>query len=108
MMQKKYMGQTKKKLETRIKEHQRDIQDDNHTGSEFVDNFFQLGEHLPLWGETTVMENEDNLTKRLTKEPLSIHVESSRTINRMEGTAFSSLWDKLKCLKPVRSMMSDL
>ena len=96
---KKYIGQTKRKLETKIKEHQWDTLNDNNTGSAFVDHLLEPGEHSPLWGETAVIENEDNLTKWLTKEALSIHVERSRTINRMEGTAFSSLWDR--CLKPV-------
>ena len=91
---KKYIGQTRRKLATRISEHQRDIRNDNHAGSAFVDHLFEPGEHAPLWNEATVIANERNLTRRLTKEALSIHVERPRTINRMEGTAFSTLWDK--------------
>ena len=94
---KKYIGQTKRKLETRIKEHQRDIRQDNHAGSAFVDHIFEPGEHGPLWNKTSVIENENNLTRRLTKEALNIHIDRSNTINRMDGTAFSTLWDK--CLK---------
>ena len=95
---KKYIGQTRRKLETRVKEHQRDIRNGNDAGSAFVDHLFEPGEHAPLWKETSVLENESNYTRRLTKEALSIHMERSKTINRMEGSAFSTLWDK--CLKP--------
>ena len=94
---KKYIGQTGRKLEKRVKEHQRDIKNGNHIGSAFVDHVFEPGEHGPLWKETTVIENERHLTKRLTKKALNIHLNRGQTINRMEGTAFSTLWDK--CLK---------
>ena len=92
-----YIGQTRRKLKTRLKEHQRDVKYCNHNGSAFVDHLFEPGEHAPLWNETTVLENENNLTKRLTKEALRIHMKRNETINRMDGSAFSTLWDK--CLK---------
>ena len=89
-----YIGQTRRKLQTRIKQHQRDVKNCNHNGSAFVDHLFEPGEHAPLWNKTTVIENENNLTKRLTKEALQIHVKKNDTINRVDGTAFSPLWDQ--------------
>ena len=96
---KKYIGQTRRKLETRIKEHQRDIRNDNYAGSA-VNHLFEPGEHAPFWKEASVLENENNHTKRLTKEALNIHMERNITINRMEGTAFSTLWDRCLRAKP--------
>ena len=45
-----------------------------------------------IWKETTVLKNEYNLTKRLTKETLQICIKRNETINRMDSTAFSILW----------------
>ena len=89
-----YIGQTRRKLTTRVKEHQRDIRNSNHNGSAFVDHLFEPGDHAPLWNKATVLENENNLTKRLTKEALRIHTKRNVAINRMDGAAFSALWDK--------------
>ena len=47
----------------------------------------------PLWEKAKVADNEEHLTKRLTKEAMHIYIEKDRAINQMEGTAFSSLWD---------------
>ena len=90
---KKYIGQTGRKLKVRITEHKRDVRYDNRAGSAFVEHLYEQGDHAPMWDKAKVVDNEEHLTKRLTKEAMHIYLEKGRAINRMEGTAFSSLWD---------------
>ena len=77
----------------RISEHKRDVRYDNRGGSAFVEHLYEEGDHGPLWEKAKVLDNEEHLTKRLTKEAMHIYIQKDRAINRMEGTAFSSLWD---------------
>lgn len=90
---KKYIGQTGRKLKVRISEHKRDVRYDNRAGSAFVEHLYEEGDHGPLWEKAKVVDNEEHLTKRLTKEAMHIHMQKDCAINRMDGTAFSSLWD---------------
>jgi len=81
-----YVGQTKRKLETRIKEHQRDI--NKKTGTLSTISLHRQEEaHEFDWENVKILDKEQSYSKRLTSEMLHIKRQKS-PLNIQSDTIF--------------------
>ncbi|KYN28478.1 hypothetical protein ALC57_02090 [Trachymyrmex cornetzi] len=79
-----YVGQTKRKLSTRLKEHQSDIR--NNTGSPSVITDHRVTfDHNFKWDEAKILDNEASYGKRLVSEMIYIK-RQKHGINKMQDT----------------------
>ena len=104
-----YVGETGRKLKTRIEEHRKDFEKNSKEGvktrgsmittdryehaSAITDHMLQ-NNHLPNWEETSILGNESNRINRQIKE--AIHIRQNTTMNRDEGAyGLSHLYDEI-------------
>lgn len=79
-----YIGQTKRQLKTRIKEHNYSVSF-QHKKSVIFTNCLETG-HSFNWSTTKILDKEPNYFKRLTSEMVNIKIKEN-TINVMQDTA---------------------
>lgn len=78
------MGQTKRLLKTRIKEHRQHINKDTNQTSVIIEHKI-IFEHDFDWENVKILDEEPNLFKRLISE--AIHIEKQkRPINLQQDT----------------------
>ena len=83
-----YIGETKRALETRIKEHKATTR----RGEKVAIAEHAWGQHYSiLWEETSKLYQAKNTTLRI-KEALHIHLTDFQLINRDEGAAILECW----------------
>jgi len=81
-----YVGQTKRKMMTRIKEHQNNIKLDKSKHSVITEHILELG-HNFNWNNIKVLDTEPHYNKRLISEMLHIR-EQKKGINLHKDTEF--------------------
>ncbi|KYN20260.1 hypothetical protein ALC57_07164, partial [Trachymyrmex cornetzi] len=79
-----YVGQTKRKLSTRLKEHQSDIRKNTGSPSVITDHRITF-DHNFQWDSVRILDNEPSYGKRLVSE--MIHIKRQKHgINKMQDT----------------------
>jgi len=86
-----YIGETKRALETRIKEHKAATRRGETTKSAIAEHAWKE-HHVILWDETKVLDQAKNNTTLLIKEALYIRLSDTQLINRDEGVTISDCW----------------
>ena len=92
---KKYIGETGRTIEERIKEHQVDV--NNQKSAEKITGLSQhLGEskHTPIWKEVEIIATENNIAKRKFKESDAITQERKDNLlnKKEEKKVISDIW----------------
>ena len=99
-----YIGETKRALETRLREHQAATRCGELEKLAIAEHAWK-NDHQVLWSQTRVLDEARNTTSLLVKEALYIRrADSSRLVNRDEGLAISRSWSAI--IKPRPSMTS--
>ena len=88
-----YIGQTKRDLKSRIKEHQRAIKFQRPEKSALCQHSME-NDHLIDWSEVKILKVEHNYSKRLFTESLYIN-EKHEVLNRNVGLSFPAVFRKL-------------
>ena len=88
-----YIGETKRALETRIKEHKAATRRGETTKSAIEEHAWKE-HHVILWDETKVLDQAKNNTTLLIKEALYIRLLDTQLINRDEGVTISDCWQQ--------------
>ena len=83
-----YIGETKRALETRIKEHKTATRRGETMKSAIAEHAWKE-HHVILWDETKVLDQAKNNTALLIKEALYICLSDTQLINRDEGVTIS-------------------
>ena len=83
--------ETKRALETRIKEHKAATRRGETTKSAIAEHAWKE-HHVILWDETKVLDQAKNNTTLLIKEALYIRLSDTQLINRDEGVTISDCW----------------
>jgi len=94
-----YVGQTKRRLKTRIKEHCNNIKLDDSKHSVVSQHIVNYN-HSFNWNDAKILDSESNYNKRLISEMLHIK-EQSNGINLMKDTEF--LDESYYCLLDILS-----
>jgi len=97
-----YVGQTKRQLKTKVKEHRNNIKLDskNHT---VISEHIITKNHSFDWDKVKILDHETNYFKRLVSEMIHIK-EQKNSLNLMKDTellsmSYSDLLDKLATFK---------
>ena len=88
-----YVGQTGRKLQSRIKEHKRAV--DNKVKSNAIAKHFIEEAHSPAFENTKIVHVETNPSRRLALEGYTIAANHSRLTNISPPSAHMLLWAKL-------------
>ena len=86
-----YIGETKRALDTRIKEHRAATRRGETEKSAIAEHAWGQ-QHPILWEETSVLDQAKNNTTLLIKEALHIRLTNLELINRDEGVAIPECW----------------
>ena len=97
-----YIGETLRSLETRIKEHQKQVQDlsirakknQAITNSAIADHINQNKDHQIMFDSASLLEHESRYFHRKSKEGLYIQALKPE-INRDKGSELSPIWGPL-------------
>jgi len=81
-----YVGQTKRQLKTRIKEHYNNIRSDESKHSVITQHILNFN-HMFNWDDVGILDTESNYNKRLVSEMLHIK-EQKNGINSQRDTEF--------------------
>jgi len=81
-----YVGQTKRQLRTRVKEHRNNIKLDESKHSVISEHMLSCN-HSFDWNQVRILDTEPNYNKRLISEMLHIK-EQSNSINSQTDTEF--------------------
>ena len=92
---KKYIGETGRKIEERIKEHQADV--NNQKSVEEITGLSQHlreSRHTAIWNEVEIIAKENNLVKLKYKESVSITQEKKDNLlnKNEERNVISDIW----------------
>ena len=92
-----YIGETKRRLETRIKEHKDACQKGQIDKSAIAEHFCnESEEHRILWSEVEIVEGASNNFELLVKEALCIKsTPQDQCFNRDEGFDLPDVWTTL-------------
>jgi predicted GIY-YIG superfamily endonuclease len=86
-----YIGETKRMLETRLKEHMAATRRGEIDKSAMAEHVWSH-QHQPQWDETSILDQDNKHILRI-KEALHIMLANPQTlINRDQGTAISDCW----------------
>ena len=86
-----YIGEMKRALETRIKEHRAATRRGKTEKSAIAEHAWGQ-QHPILWEETSVLDQAKNNTTLLIKEALHIRLTDLELINRDEGVTIPECW----------------
>jgi len=89
-----YIGETKRPLETRLREHKAAMKRGEVLMSA-VAEYAWTNQHQPLWGSARVLDIAANKTILLIKEAMHIHMaksSSSSLMNRDRGIPIAGCW----------------
>ena len=86
-----YIGEMKRALETRIKEHRAATRQGETEKSAIAEHAWGQ-QHPILWEETSVLDQAKNNTTLLIKEALHILLTDLELINRDEGVTIPECW----------------
>jgi len=89
-----YIGETKRPLETRLREHKAAIKRGEVLMSAVAEHAW-TNQHQPLWGSARVLDIAANKTILLIKEAMHIHMaksSSSSLMNRDRGIPIADCW----------------
>ncbi|KYN12201.1 hypothetical protein ALC57_15633 [Trachymyrmex cornetzi] len=101
-----YVGQTKRRLGTRIKEHKSDIRRNTGSPSVITDHRVEF-DHNFKWDDVRILDNESSYNKRLLSE--MIHIKRQKHgINKMKDTeSLPDLYsDIIQSLSPANVFLS--
>ena len=91
----KYIGETKRALETRLKEHQAATRRGETEKSAIAEHAWSQ-HHQPLWEETRVLDRASHNTTLLIKEAIHISLrDSTELLNRDRGLDIDCCWKHL-------------
>ena len=88
-----YVGQTKRDLNSRLKEHQRVIKQQKPENSALCEHVI-LFDHVIDWANSRISKTESNFSKRLTAESWFI-LSRPKVINRSDGESFPIVYRSL-------------
>ena len=88
-----YVGQTKRDLNSRFKEHQRAIKQQKPENSASCEHVI-LFDHVIDWANSRILKTESNFYKRLTAESWFI-LSGPKVINRSDGESFPIVYHSL-------------
>ena len=88
-----YVGQTKRDLNSRLKEHQRAIKQQKPENSALCEHAI-LFDHVINWANSRILKTESNFSKRLTAESWFI-LSRPKAINRSDGESFPIVYRSL-------------
>ena len=88
-----YIGQTKRNLNTRLKEHQRAIKQQKPENSALCEHVIET-DHLIGWSNARILKVETNYFKRLTAESWFIH-SHPKVLNRSDGESLPVIYRSL-------------
>ena len=88
-----YIGQTKRNLNTRLKEHQRAIKQQKPENSALCEHVMET-DHLIGWSNARILKVETNYFKRLTAESWFIH-SYPKVLNRSDGESLPVIYRSL-------------
>ena len=96
-----YIGETGRKLETRIKEHKADSSKDmTKEKMSGISQHAIQARHTPQWNEATILKVESNCVKRKYKEAICLIKDRGKTVNKKEEVKqLSSIWEPLLIVK---------
>ena len=81
-----FVGQTKRDLNSRLKEHQKAIKQQKPENSALCEHVILL-DHVIDWANSRILKTESNFSKRLTAESWFI-LSRPKVINRSDGESF--------------------
>ena len=95
---KKYIGETGRTIEERIKEHQADV-----NNQKSVEKITDLSQHLlesrhtPIWKEVEIIAKENNIVKQKFKESVAIMQERKDNLwnKTEERKVISDIWSAI-------------
>ena len=91
----RYIGETKRALGTRLKEHQAATRRGQTEKSAIAEHAWSQ-HHQPLWEETRILDQADNNTILLIKEAIHISVQNPGDLmNRDQGLGIDCCWNQL-------------
>ena len=91
----KYIGETKRNLETRLKEHQTATRRGETEKSAIAEHAWEE-QHLPQWENIEILDHAPNDNTLLIKEALHITLAGKHSlINRDQGTTIANCWRPL-------------
>ena len=91
---KKYVGETGRTIEERIKEHQADV--NNKRSVEKITGLSQHlreSRHTPNWKEVEILAKENNIVKQKFKE--SVEISQKKKDNLLNKKEESSIWSEI-------------
>ena len=88
-----YVGQTKRDLNSRLKEYQRAIKQQKPENSALCEHVI-LFDHVIDWANSRILKTESNFSKRLTAESWFI-LSRPKVINRSDGESFPIVYRSL-------------
>ena len=88
-----YIGQTKRNLNTRLREHQRAIRQQKPENSAHCEHVMET-DHLIGWSNARILKVETNYFKRLTAESWFIH-SHPKVLNRSDGESLPVIYRSL-------------
>ena len=88
-----YIGQTKRNLNTRLREHQRAIRQQKPENSALCEHVMET-DHLIGWSNARILKVETNYFKRLTAESWFIH-SHPKVLNRSDGESLPVIYRSL-------------
>ena len=88
-----YVGQTKRDLNSQLKEHQRAIKQQKPENSALCEHVI-LFDHVIDWANSRILKTESNFSKRLTAESWFI-LSRPKVINRSDGESFAIVYRSL-------------
>lgn len=86
----KYVGETSRPLQQRIKEHKEAFRSMKQQSSAIVEHIMAHSNVIPLWNDTKILAMEEDWKKRRIKEALWIDRKNS--INRNHGLEDITHW----------------
>ena len=90
-----YIGETKRSLETRLKQDQAATRRGETDKSAIAEHAWEK-QHCPQWDNITILDHARNHTNLLVKEALHIALAGQRSLlNRDQGTAITDCWRPL-------------
>jgi hypothetical protein len=92
-----YIGQTGRKIEERIKEHERNIRLKQTEKSAVAEHVITQGHEIE-WEKTTLLHNNHRYKKRIITEAIEIHKHKNKNFNREDAYPLSKSW--LTLIKP--------
>ena len=95
---KKYVGETGRRIEERIKEHQADV--NNKRSAEKITGLSQhlrKSRHTPNWKEIEILARENNIVKRKFKQSVAISQEKKDNLlnKKEERKVISDIWSAI-------------